>query len=108
MKRLLTASSLLFALAAHSPVSAEDLNFLLYNDSSVALTEFNISPASSNDWEGNLLEGDYLASGYEIDVLITDGLSTCVYDIRGGFSDGSEAVDYNQDLCDLGEYTFSD
>ncbi len=108
MKRLLTASSLLIVLAVHSPASAEDLDFLLYNDSSVALTEFNLSPASSNNWGESLLEGDYLAPGYEIDVLIADGLSTCVYDIRGGFSDGSEAVDYNQNLCDLGEYTFSD
>lgn len=108
MKTLIAAILVLAALTVHSPVQAEDLEFLLYNDSSADLVEFNISPASSDDWEENLLAGGYLAPGYEIGVDIADGLSTCVYDIRGKFADGSEAEDYALNLCDLGEYTFSD
>ncbi|MEM1161176.1 MAG: hypothetical protein AAGJ28_09595 [Pseudomonadota bacterium] len=89
-------------------VKAEDLNFLIVNDSSANLTEFNVSPSNSDDWEGNLMSGGYLAPGFEIDVEIADGLSTCVYDIRGVFEDGSTAEDYGLDLCELGEYTFTD
>lgn len=108
MKTLLTAASAAALLAFQAPAYAEDLEFLLVNDSSADLVEFNVSPASSNNWEGNLMEGGYLAPGYEIDVLIADGATTCVYDIRGSFADGSEAEDYGLDLCDLGEYTFID
>ncbi|UWQ81212.1 hypothetical protein K3725_09535 [Leisingera sp. S132] len=108
MKTLLIAASAAALLASHAPAQAEDLEFLLVNDSSADLVEFNVSPASSDNWEGNLMEGGYLAPGYEIDVLIADGATTCVYDIRGSFADGSEAEDYGLDLCDLGEYTFTD
>ncbi|KIC41128.1 hypothetical protein RA27_10865 [Ruegeria sp. ANG-R] len=108
MKTLISAALVLGALAVHSPAQAEDLEFLLYNDSSSDLVEFNISPASSGDWENDLLEGGYLAPGYEIGVDIADGLTTCIYDIRGIFADGSEAEDFGLNLCDLGEYTFTD
>lgn len=87
---------------------AEDLEFLIVNETSVDLVEFNVSPASSQSWEENLLSGGYLASGYEVDVLIADGLSTCVYDIRGSFSDGETVEDFGLDLCELGEYPFSE
>ncbi len=104
MKKTLIAVLVMTASATY----AEDLEFLLYNDSSADLVEFNISPASSDDWEGNLLSGGYLAPGYEVGVDIADGLTTCVYDIRGVFADGSSAEDYGLNLCDLGEYTFTD
>ncbi|NVK14531.1 MAG: hypothetical protein HWE35_10150 [Rhodobacteraceae bacterium] len=107
MKTLLIAASAAALLASQAPAQAEDLEFLLVNDSSADLVEFNVSPTPSDNWEGNLMEGGYLAPGYEIDVLIADGATTCVYDIRGSFSDGSEAEDYGLDLCDLGEYTFT-
>lgn len=87
------------------PAAAEDLSFLLVNESSADLVEFNVSEGSSSSWEENLLEGGILAPGYEIDVLIADGATTC---IRGRFSDGSEAEDFDLDLCDLGEYAFTD
>ncbi|KIC44011.1 hypothetical protein RA28_13490 [Ruegeria sp. ANG-S4] len=97
----LTALSI-FATAA----MAEDLEFLIINETSVDLVEFNVSAASSDSWERNLLQGGYLASDYEVGVLIADGLTTCVYDIRGVFSDGASVEDYGLDLCELGEYAF--
>ncbi|NVO55693.1 hypothetical protein HW561_07820 [Rhodobacteraceae bacterium B1Z28] len=97
-------AAVFFATAAH----AEDLEFVLVNDSSSDLVEFNVSPASSGNWEGDLLDSGYLAPNYEVGVLIADGLQTCVYDIRGVFDDGSSVEDYSLDLCDLGEYTFLD
>ncbi|AHD00626.1 hypothetical protein [Leisingera methylohalidivorans] len=108
MKPLLTAAAAAAVFAFQAPAYAEDLQFQLINDSSADLVEFNVSSASSDSWESNLLEGGYLAPGYEIGVLIADGATTCVYDIRGSFSDGSEAEDYGLDLCEMGGYTFTD
>ncbi|MFY2824726.1 hypothetical protein [Ruegeria sp. MALMAid1280] len=107
MKKFFAASIIVTSVFA-STASAEDLVFLLGNESSVDLVEFNVSSNASDNWESNLLQGDYVAPGYEADVLIADGLTTCVYDIRGAFSDGSTAEEYGVDLCDLGEYVFTD
>lgn len=106
--RRLAVTAALIAFAYVAPAAAEDLTFKLVNHSSSNLTGFHVSPASSGHWEENLLDGAYLASGYEVDVQIADGLRTCIYDIRGEFADGGEAEDYGLDLCDLGEYTFTD
>ncbi|MDA7963346.1 hypothetical protein [Ruegeria sp.] len=102
------AAPILGALLCASAAQADDLTFLLVNESTANLIEFNVSPASSARWQGNLLRGGVLAAGYEVDVLVADGLTTCIYDIRGQFGDGSVAEDYNVNLCDLGEYAFSD
>ncbi len=85
---------------------AEDLVFLLINESSSPVVSFYVSPASSGDWESNLMAGGFLDSGYEIDVLIADGMETCEYDIRADFEDGEVIEDFGLDLCDLGSYTF--
>ncbi|SLN44305.1 hypothetical protein [Ruegeria meonggei] len=108
MKKTLFAALAAMTLTVCSSAYAEDLEFLLHNDSSSDLVEFNISPASSDDWEEDLLADGYLAPGYETGVDIVDGLTTCIYDIRGIFADGSEAEDFGLNLCDLGEYTFTD
>jgi hypothetical protein len=71
---LAVAAVLTCALAA--PAAAENLEFLLVNNSSSALTGFYVSPASSEHWEENLLEGSILASDYEATVTIADGLTT--------------------------------
>ena len=58
----------LAALTFGSAAVAEDLEFFLINESSADLIGFNVSPATSDAWEDNLLEGGYLAPGYEIGV----------------------------------------
>jgi hypothetical protein len=91
-----------------SIANAEDLSFTLVNSSSANLVGFYVSRTGTDDWEENLLQGHYLPPNHEISVHIQDGLTICDYDILGEFGDESEAVDYDLDLCDLGEYTFTD
>ncbi|WP_428524398.1 hypothetical protein [Roseibium sp.] len=107
MKALtLVSAALCSAAATILPAKAEDLEFLLINESNAAITGFFVSPASSNDWQNNLMSGAPLGAGYETDIYIQDGLATCVYDIRADFSDGEQLEDYGLDLCELGSYTF--
>lgn len=105
-KYLAVAAALTCAYSA--PAAAEDLEFLLVNNSSSALTGFYVSAASSEHWEENLLEGSILASDYEVTVVIADGTTACIYDIRGVFQNGDVVEDLALDLCELGEYTFTD
>lgn len=100
----MAAAAVLISSATYA--NAEDLNFTLINNSPSPMTAFHVSPQSTNSWERNLLAGGILDVNYEVDVLIADGLSTCVYDIRADFQDGETLEDYGLDLCDLGSYTF--
>ena len=99
-----------FALAlAWVPLAqAQDLFFSVWNDSSETLWEFYVSPTTSSDWGPDLLGADVVYPGEGGDVVIADGLSTCSYDILGVFADGYEWADFAIDLCDLGEYVFTD
>lgn len=108
MKKPVCAILAFAVLAIQTPANAEDLEFLLANESSSALVGFNVSPASSQFWEENLLAGDRVSPGYEVDIIIADGLTTCIYDILGRFADDTEAEDFGLNLCELGEYTFTD
>lgn len=98
----------LFFCAVSNAVQAENLNFTIFNASSASLVEFNLTTASSDVWEENLIRGGYLEPGYELDIVIADGLTTYIYDLRGNFADGSEVADYDVEFCEATSYTFTD
>lgn len=108
MKKTLVGVCIMAAVGMSSTAFAEDLEFRLYNETTEDLVEFNVSPADSDLWEENLMFGGYLEPGYEVGVQIADGLTTCVYDIRGTFADGEAVEEYGLDLCELGEFTFEE
>jgi|GEM_PF-3613891 len=96
-------------LALAAPAQAEDLEFLLINASSADIIEFQVSDPTDEYWTDNLIPAGYvLPAGNEIDVIIADGQTNCNYDIRATWDDGSEYVEYDADLCDLGEWEFTD
>lgn len=93
------------SIAMINPVMAEDLSFNLVNKAGSAVVAFHVSHTGTKQWEENLLAGHYLPNGNQIDIIIADGRTTCVYDILTEFKDGDTVEDYNLDLCQLGSYT---
>lgn len=106
MLKKLFMSLFILVLASMTEAKAQDLEFYLINETSVPVVGFYVSHTGTDSWEENLMAGGYLDSGYEISVLIADGLTTCMYDIRTEFDDGYVFEDYGLDLCDMGEYIF--
>lgn len=106
MKILLAAAAVL--VLATAPALAEDLNFTLNNTSSSPVNGFYVSHVGTNSWEDNLMEGRTLASGGSVSVLIADGRTTCEYDIKVTFEDGSSTDERGLNLCEMGSYTVSD
>ncbi|MEN9224588.1 MAG: hypothetical protein Q6L60_03010 [Thermostichus sp. HHBFW_bins_43] len=92
---------------ATSAALAQDLQFTLHNETSADLVEFYITTSGSDSWEENLLSGP-IGTGESATVTIADGEVVCEYDILGIFADGSQAEDYELDLCELGSYTYSE
>lgn len=111
MKNLIRAAGLsaLAGLAFSLPAQAEDLEFLLINASSYDIVEFLVSDPADDYWSDNLIPDGYvLPAGNEVEVLIADGADYCEYDIRAVWEDGDEFTEMDVDLCDLGEWTFTD
>lgn len=89
------------------PALAEDLVFTLENTSSYGLVELYVAPHSSDTWGEDILAGQTVASGESGDVTISDGDTTCDYDLRFVMDNGA-TVDGNQDLCLLETFTLHD
>ena len=86
---------------------AEDLEFMLKNNSSYVITEFYASPSDVGNWEEDILGADVLGAGDAFSITIADGRSQCEYDLRIVFDDGDVTED-TTNLCDTGSYTVTD
>jgi hypothetical protein len=105
MRALYRAAMLASVLSlASASAFAQDLVFLLSNQSSATLVEFYASPTDVGDWEEDILGEYMLGSGQSVDVTIADGRTQCTYDLRMVFDDGTELLD-TVDLCELASYT---
>lgn len=91
-----------------APALAEDLVFILDNQSSAAIVEFYTSPVDVGDWESDLLEGGRIGAGSIAEITIADDRAQCAYDFRIVFEDGAVLEDGNIDLCESDEYTVTD
>lgn len=100
-----------FAAAAFICMSAtahaEDLVFMLDNQSSYVISEFYASPVDVEDWEQDILGEDVLDAGSAARVTIADGREQCDYDLLIVFEDGDSTED-TTNLCETGSYTVTD
>ncbi|MBX3508351.1 hypothetical protein [Parvibaculum sp.] len=105
MRKHITAATVAAAVLGFSaPVLAQDLAFMLANDSGHDLIEFYASPSDISEWEEDILGQDILRSGDAVRVIIADGREQCTYDLRMVFADG-DVVEDTANLCDTGSYT---
>lgn len=86
------------------PAVAQDLDFVLINQSGYDVVAFYAAPTDVDSWEEDILGNDILESGYRVTVTIADGRSQCDYDLRFEFDDG-DVMEDTADLCELGSYT---
>ena len=107
-KYLLGGLAALCLSAAPASVLAEDLTFVLTNNSSFAVKSFYTSPVDIGQWEEDIFGENVLPSGNQVNVTIGDGRDVCVYDMKFVLEDDSEYTENGIDLCELGEYTLSD
>ncbi|MEO4001590.1 hypothetical protein [Mesorhizobium sp. CAU 1732] len=106
LQRLLPVLTLSL-LATAIPAQADDLVFMLDNQSSYSIVEFYASPSDVGNWEDDILGTDVMASGDSGRVTIADGREQCEYDLRIVFEDGDVTED-TTDLCETGSYTVTD
>jgi hypothetical protein len=126
----LVSVGLIATLAAQSAF-ADPRDFTLVNGTTVALNAIFVAPATSADWEEDLLGSDVLPAGSSLAITFpddvtdaptfigtatTDGqaagsgssLSNCVYNIKVIGAQGETGYLYGVDLCTASTVTFSD
>ena len=54
------------------------------------------------------LGDDVLRSGSSVRINIDDGTGACIYDFKAVFSNGNEATRGKINVCEIGEYTYTD
>ncbi len=89
------------------PALAEDLVFMIDNQSSDAIKELHISTLDSNSWEENLLDEGSLESGQKATVTLTDTNGICEFDMRLVYDDNSVTDERKINLCDLDNDTYT-
>ena len=100
---LAAASALLVAQAA----SAADRKVTIVNKTGETLTEFYASVQSTNDWEEDILGDDTVDDGDTFEANIDDGSGKCVYDFKGVFENGGEAIKKGVNVCQIATFTFT-
>ena len=90
-----------------APALAEDLVFMLDNQSSFAIREFYASAVDVDDWEEDILGQDILEAGNFARITIRNS-ATCEYDLKIVFEDDDEMEERKIDLCATGSYTVTD
>lgn len=98
--------SFLFAAMAVLPAKAEDLVFMLKNNTNSTLERFYTSPVGVDEWEEDVFGNDVLEPGESIRITIRDGRRVCKYNMRFEFTEDSnlDTTEDTQNLCELGSY----
>jgi hypothetical protein len=102
--------ALALALAAVGTINAEalDRRVLINNYSSYDIVEFYASNKGTNSWQEDILGRNILPAGNSVVINIDDGTGYCKYDFLAVFEDGDELVKYNNNVCELTEFSYWD
>ena len=96
-------------LAGALPAAAQDIEFILHNDSSQTLHYFYAAPSNTSEWGADLLgDSGILEPGYQATTYIYDGSDQCLYDFRFETAEGGMLEAWEVDICSLGSYTITD
>jgi len=94
------------AFVASTPALAQDLNFVLDNQSSEAVSELYVSGLAQEDWGEDILGQEVLPSGEQVTVTIFEAGDVCDYDLRIVYEGGSVIEEREIDVCNLDGNTY--
>lgn len=108
MKNFSAAFALALLALGITDASALDRRVRIINNSSYDIVEFYASNKGSRSWEEDVLGRNILPSGSSVMINIDDGSGYCVYDFLAVFEDGDELIKYDNNVCELAQFTYTD
>ena len=108
MKSLSAALALAILALGAVDAAALDRRVRINNNSSYDIIEFYASNSGTSSWEEDILGRDILPSGSSVVINIDDGSGYCKYDFLAVFEDGEELVKYDNNVCELSQFNYTD
>lgn len=108
MKTISAALALAILTLGVTDAAALDRRVRINNYSSYDIIEFYASNKGTSSWEEDILGRDILPAGSSVVINIDDGSGYCKYDFLAVFEDGEELVKYDNNVCELSQFNYTD
>ena len=103
-----TSLAVVLTLSTIAGASALDRRVQINNESSFNIQQFYASNKGSKSWEEDILGDKYLPAGGSVIINIDDGSGYCKFDFLVVFEDGDQAVQPNNNVCEISTFTITD
>lgn len=104
-RTLLVAAAFSLAVAPGVAGAQGQQDFLLTNSTGYDIAEIYVAPASSDNWEEDVMGDDTLDNGQGVRIQFPLKAKQCIYDIKVVWTDGDEAQWRKFDLCTVSHIT---
>lgn len=104
------SAALALSILALGTIDASALNrrVRINNYTSYDIVEFYASNKGSRSWEEDILGRHILPAGSSVVINIDDGSGYCKFDFLAVFEDGEELVKYNNNVCELSQFNYTE
>ena len=108
MKTVSVAVALAITAVGTMDAAALDRRVRINNYTSYDIVEFYASNKGSRSWEEDILGRSILPAGHSVVINIDDGSGYCKFDFLAVFEDGEELVKYDNNVCELSQFNYTD
>ena len=108
MKTVSAAFALAIMATTTIDAAALDRRVRINNYTSYDIVEFYASNKGSRSWEEDILGRNILPAGESVVINIDDGSGYCKFDFLAVFEDGEELVKYDNNVCELSQFNYTD
>ena len=108
MKTVSVAVALAITAIGTMDAAALDRRVRINNYTSYDIVEFYASNKGSRSWEEDILGRSILPAGHSVVINIDDGSGYCKFDFLAVFEDGEELVKYDNNVCELSQFNYTD
>ena len=93
---------------ATSASFAADRKVLVRNKTTFTIKAFQASNTGEKSWQENILGEDVLEPGNEVTVNVDDGSGACHFDFLATFEDNTTAQKNDVNVCEIGQFDFTE
>ena len=98
-----------FMLAATAAAADNiDRNVRIHNDTGVTIYRFYSTNSGADHWGSDVMGNSTLPSGSSMRLNFDNQYDYCQFDFRAEFSDGSSLQKNNVNVCEIGDYYYTE
>ena len=103
----LTALAILLAVSTPG-AAATDRNVTIHNNTGVTIYRFYSTNSGAKRWGGDVMGSSTLPDGSAMNLNFDNKYGYCEFDFRAEFSDGSVLQKNNVNVCEIGDYYYTE